>query len=109
VEVEESRIADSQKTAIFRIVQEALNNVAKHSRADQVFLSLRNESDYMELKIKDNGIGFEVDNLIIEENDDRGFGLASMKERAELSGGTLSIRSDLNKGTTLTALWPIAA
>jgi len=109
VEVEESRIADSQKTAIFRIVQEALNNVAKHSRADRVLLSLRNESDYMELKIKDNGIGFEVENLIIEENNDRGLGLVSMKERAELSGGTLSIRSDLNKGTTLKALWPIAA
>jgi len=107
VEVEESRITDSLKTAIFRIVQEGLNNVAKHSRADRVLLSLRNESDYMELKIEDNGIGFEVENQIIEEKNDRGLGLASMKERVELSGGTLSIRSDLNKGTTIKALWPI--
>jgi len=107
VEVEESRITDSLKTAIFRIVQEGLNNVAKHSRADRVLLSLRNESDYMELKIEDNGIGFEVENQIIEENNDQGLGLVSMKERVELSGGTLSIRSDLNKGTTLKALWPI--
>jgi len=109
VEVEESRITDSLKTAIFRIVQEALNNIAKHSRADRVLLSLQNESNHMELKIEDNGVGFEVENQIIEENSDRGLGLVSMKERAELSGGVFSIRSDLNKGTTLRTLWPIAA
>lgn len=106
VEVEESRLADSLKTAIFRIIQEALNNVAKHSCADRVLLSLKNETANIELKIEDNGTGFEVQNQIIDENDGQGLGLASIKERAELSGGSLSIRSVLGKGTTLVASWP---
>jgi PAS domain S-box-containing protein len=108
VQVEESRIADSIKTAIFRIVQESLNNIAKHSRADRVLLSLHNEGDHIELKIEDNGIGFDYENQTVEGNSEQGFGLTSMKERAELSGGTLSIYSELNNGATLTAIWPAA-
>ena len=106
VEVEKSQLPDTLKTAIFRIIQEALNNVAKHSGADRVLLSLKNDTSNIELKIEDNGTGFEVQNQIIDENDGRGLGLASIKERAELSGGSLSIRSILGKGTTLKASWP---
>jgi len=109
VEVEEGHITDALKTAIFRIVQESLNNVAKHSRADRVLLNLHDEGDRMELIIEDNGIGFEDDNHSADDTGDKGFGLASMRERAELSGGTLSIHSSLNGGTRLKATWPMAA
>jgi len=106
VEVEETQITDSRKTAIFRIVQEALNNVAKHSEADRVILALQNEGNQLKLKIEDNGVGFKIENQIIGKDSDQGFGFTSMKERAELSGGILSILSDPDKGTILKALWP---
>lgn len=109
VEVEEGHITDSLKTAIFRIVQESLNNVAKHSRADRVLLALHYKGDRLELIIKDNGVGFEAGKQSKKNTGDKGFGLASMRERAELSGGTLSIHSQLNGGTKLTAKWPVAA
>ena len=62
VDVEEDRIHDTLKTVIFRIVQEALNNVAKHSRADRVNLDLKDEAGSIKLEIEDNGIGFEYKN-----------------------------------------------
>jgi signal transduction histidine kinase len=108
VEVEEGHISDALKTAIFRIVQESMNNVAKHSRADRVLLNLHDEGDRLELTIEDNGVGFEDDSQEAGDTDVKGFGLAGMRERAELSGGTLSIHSRLNGGTRLTATWPMA-
>ena len=109
VEVEEGHITDALKTAIFRIVQESLNNVAKHSQADRVLLNLHDEGDRLELTIEDNGVGFEEGNQSAESTGNKGFGLASMRERAELSGGSLSIHSHLNGGTRLTVTWPMAA
>ena len=109
VEVEEGHITDALKTAIFRIVQEGLNNVAKHSRADRVLLNLHDDGDRLELIIEDNGLGFEDDNQSVDDTSGKGFGLASMRERAELSGGTLSIHSSLNGGTRLKATWFMAA
>ncbi len=108
IEVEEDRLPESLKTVIFRVLQESLNNVAKHSQADGVHLNLRNKPGAVELVIEDNGIGFDPEKLTLQENIDRGFGLASMKERTELAGGTLSIRSVPDEGTTVQALWPLA-
>ena len=109
VEVEEGHISDALKTVIFRIVQESLNNVAKHSHADRVLLNLHDEGDRLELTIEDNGVGFEEGNQSAESSGNKGFGLASMRERAELSGGRFSIHSHFNGGTRLTATWPMAA
>jgi PAS domain S-box-containing protein len=109
IEIEENQMTDSLKTTIFRVTQEALNNVAKHSRADRVLLRLHKVSESIELTIADNGIGFEIEKHKLEKDKDRGFGLASMKERAELSGGSLSIRSALGQGTRIKVLWPALA
>jgi PAS domain S-box-containing protein len=109
IEIEENQMTDSLKTTIFRVTQEALNNVAKHSRADRVLLRLHKVSDSIELTIADNGIGFEIEKHKLEKDKDRGFGLASMKERAELSGGSLSIRPALGQGTRIKVLWPALA
>ena len=106
-EVEEGHISDGLKTAIFRIVQESLNNVAKHSHADRVLLSLHDEGDHLELIIKDNGAGFDLGRQSAAASNEKGFGLAGMRERAELSGGALLIRSRLNGGTRLSATWPM--
>ena len=108
VEVEEVHVADTLKTGIFRIVQESLNNVAKHSQADLVLLNLHDEGDRLELIIEDNGVGFELDNQNEDDTNDKGFGLASMRERAELLGGMFSIHSRLNEGTQIAATWPMA-
>jgi PAS domain S-box-containing protein len=107
IEFDEAEISDDLKTTIFRVTQEALNNVAKHSGADRVFLSLRNEGDHIALRIDDNGTGFKIGAPFHRKNVDEGFGLAGMKERVELSGGAFSIDPVLKKGCRIAALWPV--
>jgi signal transduction histidine kinase len=107
IAIEENEIAVSLRTVIFRILQEALNNIAGHSRADRVQLLLRKSEDKIELIVEDNGVGFDASQALISEPSGRGFGLASMRERTELSEGTFAIKSAKGKGTTLTASWPL--
>ncbi|HSO73040.1 MAG TPA: ATP-binding protein, partial [Thermodesulfobacteriota bacterium] len=106
-EIEESAIPQTLKTVIFRITQEALNNISRHSRADRVWLSLRNFKGALELAVRDNGQGFESEKaLSTEGTESGGFGLAIMRERAEGSGGTCSIVSGPGAGTIVRASWP---
>jgi signal transduction histidine kinase len=104
---EENEVPDSLRTVIFRISQEALNNIAKHSKADRVNLFLRKTNAAIELGIEDNGQGFEVEEVLATESYKSGLGLSSMRERAELSGGSSCIESIKGKGTTIRASWPI--
>ncbi len=97
--VEENEIPDSLRTVLFRVMQEAMNNVAKHSKADLVRLSLRKIEGRIELTIEDNGAGFDPETI------KQGLGLTSMRERAELSGGTFAVESTVGKGTTIRASW----
>ena len=103
VAIRESELPKSLKRAIYRISQEAFNNIAKHSQADQVRLSLQKNSNTIELIIQDNGRGFEV----AVDTPRKGLGLSSMRERAEFSGGTFSIESAQGKGTVVRASWPL--
>jgi len=73
------------KTVLFRILQEAMNNVAKHSGAGRVRLSLRKQEGALRLVVEDDGIGFDPSRGQCADPDLRGFGLTSMKERAELT------------------------
>lgn len=104
--VEEQDISEQQRIVIFRIIQEAFNNIAKHSGADSVHISLVRKDTGIELRIRDNGRGFSPD---CEQVKDRqpGIGLASMKQRAEFSGGKLSIVSANGCGTRLNVSWPL--
>lgn len=99
--VAEDEVPDSLKTPIFRISQEALNNIAKYSKASLVNLSLRREDNQIELTIRDNGQGFSLEKV------KRGLGLSTMKERAQLSGGVFDLESALGKGTLIRVSWPI--
>jgi len=101
IDIQENEVPDTLKTVIYRISQEALNNIAKHSSAALVQLSLGKKGDKIELIIVDNGMGFDL------ESSKRGLGLTSMRERAELSGGSFFIESAIGKGTTIRASWPI--
>jgi PAS domain S-box-containing protein len=105
IDVEEKDVPEPLKIVMFRILQEALNNVAKYGKADRVRVSLRAKDGKLELAIEDNGQGFDVEHVRSEKSADRGVGLSSMKERTELSGGSFSIESSEGLGTTVRASW----
>ncbi|RPJ06671.1 MAG: hypothetical protein EHM36_06685 [Deltaproteobacteria bacterium] len=90
---------------MFRITQEAMNNVAKYSRASLVSLSLNGEGKRIELAITDNGMGFNVEETLAKGRSRRGLGLESMRERTELSGGSFAIQSAQGQGTVIRASW----
>lgn len=106
LEIEESDIPEPLKTVIFRIVQEALNNIAKHSGADSVALRLVRTVGHVELAMADNGTGFDVDMALARSSQEKGVGIAGMKERTELSGGIFRIESVIGEGSTIHAVWP---
>ncbi len=103
--LDESDIPESLKTVIYRVLQEALNNVAKHSGADSVTVSLMKRDDTIELTIEDNGRGFDLKEVFDIDGSKRGFGLGSMRERIELSGGSFSLESIRREGTNIRASW----
>ena len=85
--------------ALFRIAQEALNNIYKHAQAKKVEMSLNQNNKFISLVIKDDGIGFNPQD--VRMNSENGFGIINMKERAELLNGNLKIKSESGKGTVL--------
>jgi len=106
ISIDENDVPESLKIIIFRVLQEALNNAAKHSEADLVHLRLGKTDGRLELAVEDNGKGFEVEEMLAVPSSERGFGLGSMRKRTELSGGTFVIDSIKGKGTTVRASWP---
>ena len=98
--IEEQEVPDSLRTPIFRIAQEAMNNVAKHSLASLVKLAIQKEGEKILLSIQDNGVGFDP------ETASKGMGLSSIRERAQLSGGAFELQSGMGKGTTIRVSWP---
>jgi PAS domain S-box-containing protein len=107
IKIEEHEVPDSLKTVIFRVLQEGLNNIAKHSRAKVVLLFLRKTEKAIKLVIQDNGQGFDLSKAQSPEGASQGLGLKSMKERTELSGGSFEIESTQGKGTIVRASWPL--
>jgi PAS domain S-box-containing protein len=106
IDIQEDEVVDPLKIAIFRVLQEATNNIAKHSKADVVHLSLRKRDGRIELVLKDNGQGFNLETSLGSERTKGGLGLTSMRERIELSGGSFAIESAQGKGTIIRASWP---
>jgi signal transduction histidine kinase/HAMP domain-containing protein len=106
VDIKENDVPESLKIIIFRILQEALNNVAKHSHADLVRLHFGKTRNTIRLAIRDNGRGFDMRGVLTTEVAEKGFGITSMKERAELSEGVFAIKSALGAGTVVDASWP---
>jgi len=107
ITVNEHEIPATLKTVIYRIMQETFNNAAKYSQADLVRICLTKTGDKIELAINDNGQGFDIEEAVYDKHSMRGFGLASMKERAELSGGSFTIKSAKGAGTNIQAIWPV--
>jgi signal transduction histidine kinase len=90
-------VSPSVEEGLFRITQEALNNALKHAAATSVLVALCSRSDQIEMKVTDNGTGFDPSAVA----DSGGVGLVSMRERAEKIGGSLQIISSPGEGTTI--------
>jgi signal transduction histidine kinase len=90
------------ESTAYRLVQEALTNVVKHSRAETVRVTVREAGGQLLIEVRDDGAGFDLEAV------SRGFGLAGMRERARLAGGTLSIDSD-QRGTLVRASLTVPA
>ena len=100
-------LPDEVKTALFRVSQEALANVAKHAQAQQVRIELSFAPDGVALRITDDGRGFESDQVQLDPR--RGIGLRNMRERLASIGGRFDVRSAPGAGTVLEAKVPIEA
>lgn len=107
LEVRESDVPTHLKIVIFRVVQEAMNNISKHSGASAVHLSLQRTSEEIQLTLQDNGRGFDPVKALRVDSTQRGFGLSSMRERVQYSDGRFFVMSRRGQGATIAAIWPL--
>jgi len=104
----EIRLSSSKEVALFRMVQEAVNNARKHARASHIDVTIDfTEARYVHIWVQDDGVGFDIEALQAEWIAREHFGLMSMKERIELLGGDFSVVSAAGKGTRIAARVPI--
>ena len=99
---EEFSLDLERSTALFRIFQEALTNVARHSNASRIKINLKKKMNRIELKFKDNGRGITKEQI----SSPKSFGLIGIKERAQYFGGSVEITGAPDKGTTLSVIIP---
>ena len=103
---EYERMPADVETNLYRIVQEALNNAAKHAYASRADVLLDRRGSDIVLVVEDDGVGFDP---VAKEQSDRGLGLVGMRERAKLIGGSLEIESACGHGTTVFVRAPLVA
>ena len=96
------RMSPMRAQALFRVVQEALTNIEKHSTATQAEITLTWSKQHLQMQIRDNGHGF-----LLEQGDGRGYGLLHIRERMAALGGELQIASQPGCGVTITCLCPL--
>ncbi len=105
----EKRMTSALEAAMFRLVQEAFNNVQKHSEATFVSLDIIFLEETIQLVIRDNGVGFQVDAVGAQSKKYSKFGLIGMRERVDLLQGTIEFESGVGQGTTIIIQVPINA
>jgi PAS domain S-box-containing protein len=107
IEISEDEIPDTLKIVIYRILQESLTNVARHSQAGRIDIRLKQQNDLIELEVEDDGRGFDLRRQMDNKDPFSGFGLKSMQERAEICCGTMSIATEPGHGTRLRIKLPL--
>jgi PAS domain S-box-containing protein len=100
--------SSADQIIIYRIFQEALNNIRKHADARQIAVEVRKDGCQVVLQIQDDGRGFDIQENWRRHVAERGLGLAAMDERARMLGGTLEIVAQKGRGTCLTLTLPVA-
>ncbi|MBI2997093.1 MAG: GAF domain-containing protein [Deltaproteobacteria bacterium] len=104
---EESRVPSTTEIALYRLIQEALTNVAKHAEAKNVSVILRRGDSKVLAIVEDNGKGFHAAEIMASTSEDKKMGLFGMEERAALIGGKLTIESTPGNGTTVFVEVPV--
>ena len=99
IDVQEHEIPEEFKIVFYRVLQEAVNNAVKHSRADTIHIRFRKREAHFELEVEDNGSGFDLSEAFSRQDRLSGFGLKIMQERAEICGGVLNIHTQPGEGT----------
>jgi signal transduction histidine kinase len=94
--------------ALFRIIQEAVNNIRRHAKANKIEVAIKFSDDSIEIAIKDNGIGFEMPDFIGDSASRGKLGVVGMNERAHLIGGNFNVDSQVGKGTIISVRVPIS-
>jgi len=103
----QARLPRDMELVLYRIGQEALNNIGRHAQANQVRVNLTQTDDRITLDVRDDGKGFDVANA--RDETQRGLGLEGMRERISMIGGELAIESAVGRGTRVTAMAPLPA
>lgn len=101
------RLGQQLELTLFRIVQEAINNIAKHANAQQTSLVLEFQDSIVKVIVEDDGQGFDLEKTSSPEDKMRGLGLLGMIERANLAGGSLEIESHSGRGTRIVVSMPV--
>ncbi len=101
------RLPPDYETVLFRISQEALTNVAKHSQSTEAEIVLAFRTDEVTLEVKDDGRGFESEEVLRNIGSTKGWGILGMRERATLVGGQVEIDSAVGQGTCVRAIIPL--
>ena len=99
--LEEHEVPEFIKIVIYRVLQEALNNALRHSKADTVRVSLEKINGCIRLCVKDNGCGFDPEDIMKNDDPLTGYGLRGIRDRAELVGGSLDLDSSQGRGTAV--------
>lgn len=97
----EEKLPPQIETALYRITQEALNNIAKHATANRIEISIEQKDSMINASIIDNGKGFDLDKVLHPDSPERGFGIIGMQERVSLLGGRIDIQSKPGGGTQI--------
>lgn len=103
----EADVPDHLKVEIFRIVQEALSNVAQHARAAHVRVVLVRDNELLKLSVEDDGVGFDVGQFVHGQPAGRGVGLETIRKRVDATRGRLSLESKPRRGASLGCAWDV--
>jgi signal transduction histidine kinase len=106
-ELPDKAVPDDLATTCFRVVQEAVTNVIRHARATHVWVELRRRDSGLEVTVRDDGRGFDVEAAHRRARTGVSLGLLSLAERVELAGGRSTIESAAGSGTTVRAWFPL--
>jgi len=108
-DVSEADIPEAMKIVVYRVMQEALSNAAKHGQAQNINVSLVLVDKRLELTVTDDGCGFEPESVMGSKDTLSGFGINSMRERVEICDGRFDIRTRIGEGTIIRASLPVGS